>query len=491
MVKGKFAPSYQLFLIMKTFPFRTIVSCLILLMPFLSNAQWTHTGTSTYLSNPADNVGIGTSTPAYRFDVKGDNNTVMRLQSTVNGNATLIVARAKSAGQSLINFKTGNTSIWMTGCISSNDFRLRDGSGSDAMVIKDGSRNIGIGTASPTQRLEVNGTVYSASGGFKFPDGSLQASAGANTSLSNISSTAVNASLVPGVTNTLNLGSSSLRWGSCYASYFSAKGTSQEMGVFDGGNGTYIRIRENGATRGYFGSVYGNAEDVDIGTTSGNITGGIHLVLQGAMPQLTIAPYGEIGIGTTLPAARLHIAHNSSVTDPQIMLEQTNNDFARLSFSNSSAANFWTIAGQCSTANNLSRLNFYNSVSGDVMSLTGDGNVCIGTGTPATGYKLSVNGKIICEELKVQLHSAWPDFVFGKDYKLASLEELDAFTKKNGHLPGIRSAAEIGSEGGMEVGELQAALLLKIEELTLHLIRQQKEIDLLKCRAGIYDSNGK
>jgi hypothetical protein len=37
--------------------------------------------------------------------------------------------------------------------------------------------NVGIGTETPTEKLEVSGTVYSSSGGFKFPDGSVQTTA--------------------------------------------------------------------------------------------------------------------------------------------------------------------------------------------------------------------------------------------------------------------------------------------------------------------------
>ncbi|TAL58446.1 MAG: hypothetical protein EPN85_11590, partial [Bacteroidetes bacterium] len=55
--------------------------------------------------------------------------------------------------------------------------------GANAMVsasnslILGSNANIGIGTSSPTQKLEVSGAIYSSAGGFKFPDGSVQTSA--------------------------------------------------------------------------------------------------------------------------------------------------------------------------------------------------------------------------------------------------------------------------------------------------------------------------
>jgi len=51
------------------------------------------------------------------------------------------------------------------------------GSGLVARMRIDSSGNVGIGTASPGQKLTVAGTVESTSGGFKFPDGTTQSSA--------------------------------------------------------------------------------------------------------------------------------------------------------------------------------------------------------------------------------------------------------------------------------------------------------------------------
>jgi hypothetical protein len=66
------------------------------------------------------------------------------------------------------------------------------------------------------------------------------------------------------------------------------------------------------------------------------------------------------------------------------------------------------------------------------------------------------------------------DFVFAKDYKLPSLNEVETFVNKNNHLPGIASAAEM-EKNGVEIGEFQITLLQKIEELTLYSIQLKKE----------------
>jgi hypothetical protein len=103
----------------------------------------------------------------------------------------------------------------------------------------------------------------------------------------------------------------------------------------------------------------------------------------------------------------------------------------------------------------------------------------IGTTTQATGYSLSVNGKIACTEVLVQAEASWPDYVFADDYKLMSLTDLENNINKNKHLPGLPAAAEV-EKNGIEIGDLQVKLLEKVEELTLHLIEQNKQIEALQ-----------
>jgi hypothetical protein len=92
---------------------------------------------------------------------------------------------------------------------------------------------------------------------------------------------------------------------------------------------------------------------------------------------------------------------------------------------------------------------------------------------------LAVAGNVIAEGVKVELEGNWPDFVFTKDHKLLSLSEVESYIKEHGHLPNIPSAEEVKKEG-INLGKMDAHLLQKIEELTLHTIQQQKEIDSLK-----------
>ena len=69
--------------------------------------------------------------------------------------------------------------------------------------------------------------------------------------------------------------------------------------------------------------------------------------------------------------------------------------------------------------------------------------------------------------------------VLDKKYKLMSVEDLDKFVKKNKHLPNIPTAEDVKNDG-IDLGDMDAKLLAKVEELSLYIIDQQKEIDELK-----------
>jgi hypothetical protein len=99
--------------------------------------------------------------------------------------------------------------------------------------------------------------------------------------------------------------------------------------------------------------------------------------------------------------------------------------------------------------------------------------------TKGFGYKLRVNGKIISEEVRVQLLSAWPDYVYADNYDKLTIPQLEEFIKINKHLPNVPSAAEIENNGQL-LGELQRKMMEKIEELSLYIIEQSKRIDKLE-----------
>lgn len=104
--------------------------------------------------------------------------------------------------------------------------------------------------------------------------------------------------------------------------------------------------------------------------------------------------------------------------------------------------------------------------------------VTIGHDAYNSTTNLTVNGTIKAEEVLV-VPDVWADYVFTDKYQLRSLHELEAFIHQNKHLPGIPNEQTVKSEG-IELSEMNAKLLEKVEEMTLYIIQQQKAIEKLQ-----------
>jgi len=189
----------------------------------------------------------------------------------------------------------------------------------------------------------------------------------------------------------------------------------------------------------------------------------------GTYENMRIASSGSVGIGTSNPLALLHTSGSFRADG-----EATFTGPARLTSGTVStpALAFWT---------NTNGLGFYRPAtdalgvvtnSTERIRVDASGNVGIGTISPT--HKLAVNGTIRAKEMIVD--TGWSDYVFAEDYQLTSLSEVEAHIKEHKHLPGIPSAEEIEQEG-VNLGEMQAKLLAKIEELTLHVIRLEKRLE--------------
>lgn len=105
------------------------------------------------------------------------------------------------------------------------------------------------------------------------------------------------------------------------------------------------------------------------------------------------------------------------------------------------------------------------------------GNVGIGTTNPEA--KLTVKGKILASEIQIKEVGVIPDYVFKPGYQLMTLNDVDDFVKQNQHLPDVPSEKDF-KENGMNMAEMNTILLKKIEETTLYLIEQNKQIEKLK-----------
>ncbi len=184
---------------------------------------------------------------------------------------------------------------------------------------------------------------------------------------------------------------------------------------------------------------------------------------------------GKVGIGTTTPGSKLEIngtISNTLGSGGTLTLfdnNATRNNRIILGADNDGAfiRSTWSSGG-------TDAISFRNSVNSPVMSIAANGNVGIGTNN-TNQYRLAIAGKAIAEEIKIALQPNWSDFVFEKDYQLPTLQEVEEHIHNNGHLKDIPSAKEV-ARNGFYLGEMDAKLLQKIEELTLYTIAQQKEI---------------
>jgi hypothetical protein len=181
---------------------------------------------------------------------------------------------------------------------------------------------------------------------------------------------------------------------------------------------------------------------------------------------------GNVGIGTTTPAVKLHVESGTDTAPAgggYLVLGATTS-------TNISMDNNEIMARNNGAAATLA----LNASGGDVTLIqSGAGGVAIGTTTIPTGVLLAVDGKVLCEEMEVQLSGDWPDYVFDEKYPLMPLSELERSIEEHGHLPGIPSAAQV-AERGINVGQMQARLLEKVEELTLYVIEINKQLDGVK-----------
>ncbi len=112
-------------------------------------------------------------------------------------------------------------------------------------------------------------------------------------------------------------------------------------------------------------------------------------------------------------------------------------------------------------------------VNGNIFS---NGKILVGTTdlTKAGTHSLAVNGSAIFTKALVKLNTNWPDYVFEPSYPLLNLSEVESYLLANKHLPGVPSAVEVADKG-IDLGDNQAILLKKVEELTLYAIEANKK----------------
>jgi len=227
--------------------------------------------------------------------------------------------------------------------------------------------------------------------------------------------------------------------------------------------------------------------------TAGTVYGDVHFRrnVAGAMTTTMVlkAENGNVGIGTTSPSEKLEVNGNTLINGQITALGGT----PVLKLNDNDASNTVEMASWVSfQAQGIEKgyVGFGSENNNYLYLINQDGDLYIkGNKITIDGYTV-VNGNLESQKVKVTATpGSVPDYVFQPNYKLQTLNELEAFIKANSHLPNIPNAKEIETNG-QDVGDLQLKLLEKIEELTLYLIQENKEnSNLKKQMTTVQDQN--
>lgn len=463
-------------------------------------------------------------------------NNVVRMTVTNGGKVRV------GTGTPIFKFEVQGGSISVDSMYRINGVPALNKDASNRFQIGDATAFVGIGTSTPMTTLQVNGVITATGGnstnwntafgwGNHAAAGYITQSGLTNNRITRWNGSAIVNSLLFDNGNRIGLGTTSplftfhaassteLRTiyienstssaSTTFGMYAMAQGTGagdKRGGSFDaiGGTGTNIGVRgyaSGGAEnfggyfvgKGYFSDRLGIGTDVPASflhiTTPNQAIGGIitgigytgNVDLYAVDATSVTNPGYGIGVrGTGGYKGVEGIATPTSYTGPSWGGIFTNSGGSAgshygvyASASGSGTANYGLYASASGAATNWAGYFVGNTyVSGDLR---------IGTTTPATGYKVSINGKVICTELRVELQSNWPDYVFSENHEIPAIEELASFVKTNQHLPGIPSAQCILEEG-FHVGEMQSKMMEKIEEQALYIIQLNDKIKKLESK---------
>lgn len=327
--------------------------------------------------------------------------------------------------------------------------------------------DVGIGTAAPDQRLDINGT------------GQLRRIADAN-------------SLAP-LKNSNALQLQSAYWNGSSSVNSNWKLTSIQTSTTDIGSELLIS-QHDGLTRFMMGYSGFNFYDRNSGFIMGYDIGTDRLHISKSLWTNSVNNYGQVN---TTSVGGLNWSGSKIIFDNPWCVSY----YATGDGGTDYTAHRFTVAYAMTGTNSL--LASWDNGGASLVAITKEGKLGVGSTSPTeklhvngniytngkilinqantaavAPYALAVNGTAIFTKAMVKLNSNWPDYVFEPCYKLLPLPELETYLLKNKHLPDMPSAVEVG-KNGIDLGNNQSILLKKVEELTLYMIELNKKVDTL------------
>jgi hypothetical protein len=508
-----------------------------------TDTAFTHNATRnvTYQRYPGDKVGIGTATPSNKLEIKDafvasglyENPTVSWL--TTNGSSSWYCGNITG----YIAAGSGNSTSGYPGGLL---FKTKAADGNTATqpttkMCIDAAGNVGIGTTAPYAKLEIlkNSSSYTTE-----TEGGISILSQFSESKLILGAYAGNWSYIQSLQNgtswttrplVLQPNGGDVGIGTSPSAKLDVNGSVMSNNSFvlkgDGSNtitaSPYL----------YFTNTAGNQASAFELDANNAITLWQYNSSSAWQRNITFLKDGYIGIGISVPIFQTEIygfnQYTAALTDAGArggILALNMNDgnagsggaivFGNSQSHNSNSIGFAAIKGLLvsGATNTTGDLAFSTRNSTTDNSLTermrilSTGNVGIGTSAPAAKLDIKTasysnpaiivedqdsinfivrgNGHLIARDIIVNTNVITPDYVFNKDYNLISINEVENYISKNGHLPDVPSANEI-KNSGLNVAEMDATLLKKIEELTLYVIElkkqneaQQTEIELLK-----------
>lgn len=450
-------------------------------------------GTERARITSTGNMGIGTSSPAF---VTGSGLEIqrngapatLRLERSGDGSAAEIVA-----GNAQLAFRLDPENL-----VGSSNINFSIDGVDRLRITNDG--NVGIFAVTPLEKLHLKGNLLFESANtaqwrivpeptvndriLQFENASGAATGGFAFKATNASFDAVRLM----IRNDGNVGVGTSTPGSPLTVFSNSPNALLVQGNSTNSVGV---ILNNTATSGSWSMYHSGGASAPVGSL------GFYDNAAGA-PRLVINPTGNVGIGVSSPTSKLQVngdnveiglgrSTGDSTTYSRIG-QTTNYDTwwgtnTRFDGTNWVYINTGGWGSMASMINQGSGNIYLNTVNGGVNPITwstrlfvaNNGNIGIGTTNPS--HKLAVNGTIRAKEVIVD--TGWADYVFEEDYRLAPLAEVEAHIREKKHLPGIPSAAEVEAHG-VSMGDMQAMMMAKIEELTLHLIAQEKRLSRLE-----------